>query len=86
LNVMGVTVNNQDYFRDSKALQKVILSWTRKHFAWLHGYNPRVAEACLVDGFAYDPDHGHIIKTDPAGLDREPRRVYFPVDAAPAGC
>lgn len=81
LNVMGITIDDKDYFRDSKALQKSILSWTKKNYAWLHSYNPRVAEACLVDGITYDADHLRLVKTYPAeGLRREPAYDYFDVD------
>lgn len=81
LNVMGLTVTNQDYDHDSKALQKAILFWTKKNFAWLHSYNPRVAEACLLDGITYDAEHLRLVKTYPANaLRREPHYVYFDVD------
>ena len=82
LNVMGLTAKDKnDYDHDSKALQKVILSWTKKNYAWLHSYNPRVAEACLVDGITYDAEHLRLVKTHPAeGLRREPSYVYFDVD------
>lgn len=83
LNVMGLTANEGDYDHDSKALQKAILSWTRKNYAWLHSYNPRIAEACLVDGMTYDAENLRLVKTYPAdGLRREPLYVYFSVDPA----
>jgi len=81
LNVMGLTISDQDYDHDSRALQKVILSWTRKNYAWLHSYSCRVAEACLVDGITYDAENLRLVKTYPAeGLRQEPRYVYFKVD------
>jgi len=82
LNVMGLTVRDKDnYDHDSKALQKAVLSWTKKNYAWLHSYNSRVAEACLVDGMTYDAEHLRLVKTYPAeGLKREPTFVYFVVD------
>lgn len=81
LNVMGLTVSDKDYDRDSRALQKAILSWTKKNYAWLHAYNERVAEACLVDGMTYDAENLRLVKTYPAeGLRREPHYVYFNVD------
>lgn len=84
LNVMGITVRDQDYFYDSRALQKAVLSWTKKNYAWLHSYNPHVAEACLVDGFSYDEDNRRLVKTYPAeGLRREPKYVHFDVDPPP---
>ena len=70
-----------NYDHDSKALQKAILSWTKKNYARLHSYNPRVAEACLVDGITYDVERFRLIKTSPAeGLRREPNYVYLEVD------
>jgi hypothetical protein len=82
LNVMGLTVvKDKDYFKDSKALQKVILSWTKKNYVWLHSYNPRVADACLVDGITYDEEHWRLVKTYPAdGLRRAPSYNYFDLD------
>lgn len=84
LNVMGFTIKDQGYGLDSRALHKAILSWTRKNYAWLHSYNPRIAEACLVDGMTYDAENLRLVKTYPAeGLRREPLYVYFSVDPAP---
>lgn len=84
LNVIGLIVKDGDYDHDSKALQKAILSWTRKNYAWLHSYNPRIAEACLVDGMTYDAENLRLVKTYPAeGLRREPHYVYFRVNQAP---
>ncbi len=81
LNVMSFTVDGKDYNKDSKALQKVILSWTKKNYVWLHSYNPRVAEACLVDGITYDAEHLRLVKTYPAdGLRRKPAYIYFNLD------
>jgi hypothetical protein len=83
LNVMGLALSKQDYDHDSKALQKVLLSWTKKNYAWLHGYNHRVAEACLVDGITYDAEHQRLVMTSPAeGLRREPHYVYLDLDPA----
>jgi hypothetical protein len=81
LNVMGFTVDNNKSHFDSVALQKAILSWTKKNYAWLHSYNPKIAEACLVDGITYDAEHLKLIKIYPAnGLRREPLHVYFEVN------
>jgi hypothetical protein len=81
LNVMGLKMNEQEYGDDSRALQKAVLSWTKKNFAWLYSYNPRVAEACLVDGMTYDATRRRIIRTYPVdGLRREPSEIYLDVD------
>lgn len=83
LNVMGLTVRQSDYDKDSRALQKAVLAWTKKNYVWLHGYNPRVAEACLVDGMTYDADNRRLVRTYPAeGLRREPSHVYLGLDPA----
>jgi len=84
LNVMGLTVRQGDYDKDSRALQRAVLAWTRKNFAWLHGYNPRIAEACLVDGMTYDADNLRLVHTSPAdGLRREPSYDYLELDPTP---
>ncbi|WP_157353832.1 hypothetical protein [Aromatoleum toluclasticum] len=86
LNVMGFTIRQNDYDKDSRALQKAMLAWTRKHYVWLHGYNPRIAEACLVDGTTYDLKYRRLVRTYPAeGLRREPSYVYLDLDPAPPG-
>lgn len=84
LNVMGLTPRKDDYGRDSRALQKAVLVWTKKHYIWLHGYNPRIAEACLVDGMTYDAENRRLVRTSPAeGLRREPSYVYLELDPEP---
>lgn len=84
LNVMGLAVKQGNYDKDSRALQKALLAWTKKNFVWLHGYNPRVAEACLVDGMTYDADNLRLVRTSPAeGLRREPSYMYLDLDPAP---
>lgn len=81
LNVMGLSILSEDYDRDSKALHKAILSWTKRNYAWLHSFNSRVAEGCLVDGVTYDVKHFRLVKTYPIdGLRREPHYVYLEVD------
>ena len=81
LNVMGLAVKEDRYTRDSVALQKALLSWTRKHWVWLHSYNERVAAATLVDGMSYDPEKYRLVRTYPAqGLRREPHHVYLNLD------
>lgn len=85
LNVLGFNITDKEkYYHDSKALQKAILSWTKKKYAWVHSYNPRVAEACLVDGITFDAEHLRLVKTYPAeGLRRKPACIYFDVDPPP---
>lgn len=84
LNVMGLTVSQGNYDKDSRALQKAALAWTKKNFVWLHGYNPRVAQACLVDGMTFDLENLRLVYTSPTeGLRREPSYIYLELDAAP---
>lgn len=83
LNVMGLTLNQRDYDRDSLALHKAVLSWTRKNYVWMHDYNPRVAEACLVDSMSYDAENLRLVRTYPVeGLRREARYDYLKLDPA----
>lgn len=63
LNVLGLERRKDDCFKDTRALHKAILTWTRKNFAHLHAYDPRVAEACLVDGITYDAANHRIVRT-----------------------
>ncbi|MEY3788735.1 MAG: hypothetical protein RLZ75_2943 [Pseudomonadota bacterium] len=78
LNVMGFEFRKEKYFRVGNALHKAVLSWTKKNYAWLHSYNPRIAEACLVDGISYDQQNQRLVKTYPAkGLRREPAYTYL---------
>jgi hypothetical protein len=84
LNVMGFKCRKEDWNKDSRALHKAILIWTRKNFAWLYNENPRVGEACLVEGLTYDAASHRIVRTYPAdGLNREAQYVYLDVDPLP---
>jgi hypothetical protein len=81
LNVMGLTEVKAQHDKDSRALQKAVLAWTRKNFLSLHGYNPRLAAACMVDGLTLDLENRRLVRTSPAeGLRREPSYVYFELD------
>ncbi|WP_219115649.1 hypothetical protein [Janthinobacterium sp. UMAB-56] len=81
LNVMGLKERNDNQGKSSRALQKVVLAWTKKYYIELHNYNFRVGEACLMGGITYDPDHKRIVKTYLAeGLRREPQYVYLELD------
>jgi hypothetical protein len=83
LNVMGFTLSQRNYDRDCRALHKAILSWTRKNYVWMHGYNPRVADACLVENMSYDAEGLKLVRTYPVqGLRREPRYVYLELEPA----
>ena len=84
LNVMGFRVSDELVFADSRALHKAVLSWTRKNFARLHSQNPRIAEACLVEGITYDAANHRLARRqavrEPGA---EPVYVYFDVDPWP---
>lgn len=81
LNVMKFEFRKEVYFRDSNALHKAVLSWTKKNYAWLYSYNSRIAEACLVDGITYDQQNHRLVKTYPSkGLRRESAYIYFDID------
>lgn len=81
LNVMGLKLREGDRDRDSLALHKVILSWTKKNFAWIDKYNSKISNDVLVDGITYDSKKRKLIKTYPAnGLRRKATYVKFKVD------
>ena len=84
LNVMWAAIPAKRPDRGSKPLRKAVFSWTEKNFASLHAHNPRVAEACLVDGITYDAENLRLVKTYSAnGLRREPQYDYFNLDPPP---
>lgn len=84
LNVMGLRLSDARYDRDIRALHKAMLVWTKKNYAWLHSYNPRVAEACLVEDITFDAENLRLVKTYPAkDLRREAKHIYLPLDPAP---
>ncbi|MBN1436957.1 MAG: hypothetical protein JW936_07770 [Sedimentisphaerales bacterium] len=84
LNCMGFEVKEEDHTKENIALHKAVLAWTKKNFARLHAYDPRVAEACLVDGMTYDSASPRLVLTYPAkGLRREARHIYFAIDPTP---
>ncbi|SHN40335.1 hypothetical protein [Rhizobacter sp. Root16D2] len=81
LNVMGLKLGNPTYDRDSRALHRAVLAWTKRNFSWLNSYNHRVAEASLVDSLTYEPANQRLVKTYAAGgLRREPTYVYLDLD------
>lgn len=86
LNVMGLELRKDDYLKDSRALHKVILSFTKKSYAWLHSYNQKVADACLVDGLTYEAENHRLVRTYPAdGLNPLPQYIYLNIDPPPSG-
>jgi hypothetical protein len=81
LNTMGLRQHPGINDRDSRALHRSLLSWTRKNYSALRAANEEVAEACLVEGIAYEEVESRIVKTYPAGgLRKTPRFDYLDVD------
>jgi len=84
LNVMGFELRPEELGREMRPLHKSVLRWTRANYAKLHKANPRVADACLVDGITYDEVNSRLVRTYPAdGLRLAPHYVYFAVDPLP---
>lgn len=82
LNVMGLREGSHE--KEGRALHKAVLAWTRKNYVWLHKYNFRVAEACLVSNTTYDEANCRLVKTSPAeGLRREAHHVYLELASLP---
>ena len=83
LNVMGLELHGREHEKDSRALQNAILAWTKRNYVCLHNYNPRVAEACLVDTIKYDERVGRLTKSYPIeGLRREEHAVHLDLESS----
>ena len=85
INVFGFTVPKSDHYRSSKALQTAALKWTKKNYARVHAYDPKIAAACLVDGFTYEPENLRLVHTRQEGMRRRTSHTYFYVDPSPGG-
>jgi len=84
LNVMGFELRDKELAPEMLPLHKAVLRWTKANYAKLHKANPRVADACLVDGITYDQANSRLVRTYPAeGLSLAPHYVYFAVDPLP---
>jgi hypothetical protein len=80
LNVFGFKVPKEDRYRNGRTLQKAVLRWTRKNFARIHSYDPKIAAACLVAGFSYEPENLRLVHTRALGMRRVESVDYFYVD------
>ena len=81
---MGFELRDEELGREMRPLHKAVLRWTRTNYAKLHKANPRVADACLVDGITYDEANSRLVRTYPAeGLSLVPHYIYFAVDPLP---
>jgi hypothetical protein len=78
LNVMGLKGDRRSIDKEYRALQHVLIAWTRRNYESLRAANLEVAEACLVDGMSYDSENRRLVKTYAAGgLRKEPHYVYL---------
>lgn len=81
LNVMGLEIHKGDYGRDSLALQKAVLAWTKRNFVALEKKSPQVFEDCLPAGLSYDKKNYRLVKTrEIDALRRAPEHFYFQLD------
>ncbi len=82
LYLFGFKVNkDKKNYRDTVALHTVVLNWTKKNFAALYDFNPRVAEQCLIDNMTYDHEKRRITRAFTGNpLKREITYFYFDVD------
>lgn len=83
LNAMMFSVVRGRSDKGDYALQKAVFRWVKRNYCWLRARNSRVADACLVDGIAYDSKRLRIIKIYSAdGLRIKPRYTYVQLDPA----
>ena len=82
LYLFGFKINkNSEDYRDTVALHTVVLNWTKKNFAALYDFNPRVAEQCLIDNMTYDHEKRRITRAFTGNpLKREITYYHFDVD------
>lgn len=81
LNVMGLKIHDGNFGKDSRALHKAILSWSKKNFARIHEEARQIIEECLPAGLSYDSSKYRLIKTYEVDAFRKaPEYLYFYVD------
>ncbi|MBK1443513.1 hypothetical protein JDA50_03505 [Acinetobacter pittii] len=82
LYLFGFKLNkNSGAYRDTIALHTVVLNWTKKNFAALYEFNPKVAERCLIDNMTYDHEKRRITRAFTGNpLNREITYYHFDVD------
>ncbi len=84
LNVMGLQRSNQDYVKDSRAMHRAVLFWTKKNYLRLYEYDSRVAETCLVYGMTFDAANNRLAKEYlQLPGQHDPHRVYPDVGPVP---
>lgn len=78
LNVLGpVFRKNGRVFKETNALHKAVLAWTRKNYLKLNKENPEVAESCLIGSITFDSQGLRIVKTYRKDLEKEPPKEYL---------
>lgn len=78
LNVMGLVIRREDGIsKESYALQKSVLAWTRTNYLKLKHVHPEVAESCLIGSISYDRKGSRIVKTYLQGLELESPKEYL---------
>ncbi|ADI89918.1 hypothetical protein [Acinetobacter oleivorans] len=82
LYLFGFKINkNSEDYRDIVALHTVVLNWTKKNFAALYNFNPKVAEQCLIENMTYDHEKRRITRAFTGNpLKREITYYHFDVD------
>lgn len=82
LYLFGFKINkNSEDYRDIVALHTVVLNWTKKNFAALYDFNPKVAEQCLIENMTYDHEKRRITRAFTGNpLKREITYYHFDVD------
>ncbi len=83
LNVMGWRRGAGSIDKESRALRAVVVAWVKRNYKWLHDLNPSIAQACLVEGIAYDAKLNRLMRTHPAFLRPKPRVTYLQLSAEP---
>lgn len=78
LNVLGpIFRKDVNIYRETNALHKVVLAWTRKNYLKLTRDNPDVAESCLIGSITFDRETHRIVKTYRKGARLEVPKEYL---------
>lgn len=78
LNVLGpIFRKDVNIYRETNALHKVVLGWTRKNYLKLTKDNPDVAESCLIGSISFDKETHRIVKTYRKGTRLEVPEKYL---------
>jgi hypothetical protein len=84
LNVLGLHPIDRraDHLHCSDyALQRVILSWTKRRFRWLAEEYPNLAAVCLQGFISYDKEGNRLIQANGNQIKKTPKSfVYLNLD------